>query len=189
MARAGEIIENPVTGERIIFHKTARDTHGKAVLIETLLQPKAFVAAAHLHPRQEERFEIVEGLVGFRIGRRKFVARSGQRLTVAARTPHRFWNAGDGQARFFCEIRPALCFEALIETMFSLAVDGRTTRRGMPNALQLAVIARAYFDTVRLPFLPTFVQSMGLAVGAPLGRLLGYGATYVPAGESLPASA
>lgn len=179
LVRAGDILENPVTGERIIFHKTARDTRGKAVLIETVLQPKARVAAVHLHPRQEECFEIVGGSVGFRIGRRKFVARSGQRLTVAARMPHRFWNAGHGPARFFCEIRPALGFETLIETMFSLAVDGRTNRRGMPNPLQLAVIAGAHFDIVRLPFPPAFVQRMGLALGVPLGRLLGYRATYV----------
>jgi hypothetical protein len=41
------------------------------------------------------------------------------------------------------------------------------------------VIANEHFDTVRLPFPPAFVQRIGLAVGAPLGRLFGYGATYV----------
>jgi hypothetical protein len=43
------------------------------------------------------------------------------------------------------------------------------------------VIARAHFDDVRLPFPPVWMQRMGLALGAPLGRLAGYGATYVPA--------
>jgi hypothetical protein len=33
---------------------------------------------------------------------------------------------------------------------------------------------------VRLPFPPVWMQRMGLAMGAPIGRLLGYGATYVP---------
>jgi hypothetical protein len=51
----------------------------------------------------------------------------------------------------------------------------------MPNPLRLAVIARAHFDDVRLPFPPVWMQRMGLALGAPLGRLAGYGATYVPA--------
>jgi hypothetical protein len=59
-----------------------------------------------------------------------------------------------------------------------VAADGKTSRKGMPNPLRLAVIAKAHFDTVRLPFPPAWMQAAGLALGAPLGRLLGYGATY-----------
>jgi hypothetical protein len=64
--------------------------------------------------------------------------------------------------------------------MFALAADGKTNRKGMPNPLRLAVIAKAHFDTVRLPFPPAWMQAAGLALGSPLGRLLGYGATYEP---------
>jgi mannose-6-phosphate isomerase-like protein (cupin superfamily) len=178
MIKAGHTIENPVTGERIVFRKTSRETNGEAVVIETFVQPNGFVAAAHLHPAQEERFEILRGDVGFRIGREKLVAGPGQRLVVPAGTPHRFWNAGDGVAHFVCEVRPALQFESLLETMFALAAQGRTNRKGMPNPLQLAVIARAHFDTVRLPFPPALLQRIGLALGAPVGRLAGYSPTY-----------
>ena len=75
-------------------------------------------------------------------------------------------------------MRPALQFESLLETMFALAADGKTNRKGMPNPLRLAVIAHAHFDTVRLPFPPTVLQRIGLALGAPVGRLFGYGASY-----------
>jgi hypothetical protein len=50
----------------------------------------------------------------------------------------------------------------------------------MPNPLHLAVIAQAHFDTVRLPFPPAIVQRIGLALGSPLGRVLGYEPVYVP---------
>ena len=50
MIHAGDVIENPVTGERLVFRKTSRDTHGEAVVIETFVKPNGFVAAAHLHP-------------------------------------------------------------------------------------------------------------------------------------------
>jgi hypothetical protein len=50
------------------------------------------------------------------------------------------------------------------------------------------VIANAHFDTVRLPFPPAWMQKAGLALGSPVGRMLGYGATYVPA-EGTPAPA
>jgi quercetin dioxygenase-like cupin family protein len=178
MIKAGDTIENPVTGERIVFRKTSSETNGEAVVIETFVQPNGFVAAAHVHPAQEERFEILRGDVGFRLGREKLVAGPGQRVAVPAGMPHKFWNAGDGVAHFVCEVRPALQFESLLETMFALAAQGRTNRKGMPNPLQLAVIARAHFDTVRLPFPPALLQRIGLALGAPVGRLAGYSPTY-----------
>ena len=146
---------NPVTGERLVFRQTSRETGGEAVVVETYVQPNGFVAAAHVHPSQEERFQVLRGSVGFKVGGRKLVAGPGQRLTVPAGTPHKFWNAGDEVAHFVCEIRPALQFESLVETMFALAAEGKTNRKGMPmNPFRLAVIAKAHFDTVRLPFPP-----------------------------------
>ncbi len=87
-------------------------------------------------------------------------------------------------------MRPALQFEALLETMFALAADGKTNRKGMPNPLRLAVIARHHFDDVRLPFPPVWLQRLGLALGAPVGRALGYRASYAPseARDGVPAA-
>jgi hypothetical protein len=154
------------------------------------VKPNGFVAAAHVHPHQEERFQVLKGSVGFRRGREKLVAGPGERLTVPAGTPHKFWNEGDEEAHFVCEIRPALQFEQLIETMYGLAAEGKTNRKGMPNPLRLAVIARHHFEDVRLPFPPVWMQRIGLAMGAPLGRLFGYRATYVPSagGSTVPAT-
>jgi mannose-6-phosphate isomerase-like protein (cupin superfamily) len=186
---AGDTIENPVTGERIVFRKTSRETGGQAVVIECFVKADGAVAAAHVHPSQEERFEVLSGTAGFRLGREKLVAGPGERVTVPAGTTHKFWNAGDDELHFVCEVRPALQFEQLLETMFALAADGRTNKKGMPNPLRLAVIANAHFDTVRLPFPPAWMQRAGLALGAPIGRLLGYGATYVAAPGTLVAEA
>ncbi len=190
MIRAGDTIENPVTGERLVFRKTSLETGGEAVVVETFVQPHGAVAAAHVHPSQEERFEVLRGTLGFKIDGKKITAGPGQRLTVPAGTPHKFWNAGDDEAHFVCEVRPALQFESLIETMFNLAADGKTNKKGMPNPLRLAVIANAHFDTVQLPFPPALIQKLGLAMGAPLGRMVGYQPTYVgAAGEVAPATA
>ncbi|HEY6778291.1 MAG TPA: cupin domain-containing protein [Thermoleophilaceae bacterium] len=179
MIRKGDRLENPVTGEILIFRRTSRETDGESVLVETIVRPDGFVASAHLHPHQTERFEVLEGRLGLRAGDRELVAEPGEVVTVEPGTPHRFWNAGETEARFLCEVSPALEFESLIETMFSLAADGKTNRKGMPNPLRLAVIARSHFDTVRLPFPPAWLQRLGLAMGAPLGRLLGYRPTSV----------
>jgi quercetin dioxygenase-like cupin family protein len=189
MVRTGDTIENPVTGERITFLATSADTDGESVVIETVVQPHGFVAAGHVHPFQSERFTVAAGRLGLKVGRRTMTLGPGQTATVEAGTAHQFWNVGDDQARFVCEVSPALQFESLLETMFALARDGKTGRKGMPNPLRLAVIAKAHFDTVRLPFPPAWAQRAGLAVAAPLGRLVGYRATYaphlIPAGATL----
>jgi quercetin dioxygenase-like cupin family protein len=189
MIHTGDTIENPVTGERVTFLATAADTDGEAVVIETIVQPDGFVAAAHVHPSQSERFAVAAGKLGLRIGRKAITLAPGEVATVSAGTPHRFWNAGRDPVRFACEVRPALQFESLLETMFALAADGKTGRKGMPNPLRLAVIAKAHFDTVRLPFPPASLQKAGLALGAPIGRLFGYRPTYTSAASSPAAAA
>jgi quercetin dioxygenase-like cupin family protein len=174
MIQSGDVLENPVTGEVLIFHRTSAASGGDAVLVETIVQPDGFVAVAHVHPHQTERFEVTAGLLGLRVGDDEILAEPGDVAVVPPGTPHRFWNAADEETRFLCEVRPALRFESLIETMFTLAAEGKTSRRGLPNPLRLAVIANAHFDTVRLPFPPVAVQRAALAMGAPLGRMLGY---------------
>jgi quercetin dioxygenase-like cupin family protein len=174
MIRPGDRLENPITGEVLVFHRTSAETDGESVLVETIVRPRGFVAAAHVHPYQTERFEVLAGTLGLRVGDTELNAKPGDVAVVPAGTPHRFWNAGATEARFLCEVRPALQFESLIQTMFTLAAEGRTNRKGMPNPLRLAVIARAHFDTVRLPFPPAILQRAALAIGAPLGRALGY---------------
>ena len=67
--------------------------------------------------------------------------------------------------------------------MFGLAADGETSKKGMPNPLRLAVIARHHFDDVRLPGIPHVLQRAALAMGGPVGRALGYPPAYEPTGE------
>jgi quercetin dioxygenase-like cupin family protein len=188
MIRKGDTIRNPVTGERVTFLETAAETDGEAVVIDTRVAPDGFVVAAHVHPFQSERFEILAGNAEFRVGKEKVTAGPGDVVMVEPGMPHRFRNADDDELRFVTEVRPALGFETFLETMFALAADGKTSKKGLPNPLRLAVIMRDHFDLVRLPFPPAFLQKTGLVLGAPIGRLLGYRPTYIRA-SARPATA
>ena len=137
MIRSGDTIHNPVTGERITFHATSADTNGEAVVIECTVKPDGFVAAAHVHPSQTERFNVIDGRLGMKVGRKKLLLERGDVAEVEPGTPHKFWNMGDEEVRFVCEVRPALQFESLLETMFALAEDGKTNKKGMPNPFRL----------------------------------------------------
>jgi quercetin dioxygenase-like cupin family protein len=100
------------------------------VLVETILRPGATVAAADSHPYQSESFHVLDGRVGMKVGRETLELGPGESVTVLPRTAHKFWNAGDGETRFTCEVRPAGAFEQLIQTMFSLAAEGKTSKKG-----------------------------------------------------------
>jgi mannose-6-phosphate isomerase-like protein (cupin superfamily) len=174
MFTSGQTIENPVTREEILFVETASETGGACVVVETLVRPGGAVATRHIHPHQSEHFEVLDGEVEFRVGRGRVTLSAGEAVTVPAGTPHAFRNIGETDARFRAEVRPAMHFEELLAAMFALAEDGRTNERGMPNMLQLAVIADAYADTIRVRFPPAFIQRIGLALVAPMARRLGY---------------
>src|SRR6187401_2060372 len=103
MIRAGDSIENPVTGERLVFRKTSAETDGASVLFECFVKPSGFVAAAHVHPYQHERFQILEGSVTFRLNGQEVTAGPGDCIRIPPGMKHQFWNAGDAEVRFACE--------------------------------------------------------------------------------------
>ena len=178
MIHTGDTLYNPVTKERMTFLKTAAETDGEYTLIELRAEPGAVVAAAHVHPAQTETFEILAGRFAATVDGETVEAGAGETLAIAPGQAHKWWNAAEDELVFRCEVRPALKFESLIETMFSLAADGKTSKKGMPNPLRLAVIANAHIDDVALPKIPVRMQKLALAAAAPLGRLLGFRATY-----------
>ena len=181
MIRAGDTLVNPVTGERLVWELTAHDTDGEYTVFDTYVEPGGAVASAHVHPYQTEIFTVLEGRLGVKRGREKLELGAGEVALIDPGTPHGFWNAGEETLRFRAEVRPALQFESLIETMFGLAVDGKTNRKGMPGPLRLAVVANHHFDVVRLPVVPQWLQKAALVPGALLGRAVGYRPTYEPA--------
>ena len=94
MIRTGDVIHNSITGETIRFVETAADTDGERVVIDVLVEPNGVVAAAHLHPYQSERFEVVEGELTMKVGGETLELGPGESVTVEPGTAHKFWNAG-----------------------------------------------------------------------------------------------
>jgi quercetin dioxygenase-like cupin family protein len=167
MAHIGQSIENPVSGERIVFQRTGASTGGRLLAFELFLSPRGHVPASHVHPLQEERFTVVGGRLRFRKGLRSIVAGPGETVAVPPGTVHRFANAGEGVARVQVEVRPALRMEELLETSADLAREGRTLPNGMPLPLDLALFLREFHRELRVPLVP---PSLVQAALAPLAR-------------------
>ncbi len=175
MAFTGQVLDNPVSGERFIFSDTAADTGGELLAVEFVVAPDGYVPGGHVHPVQEERFEVVSGRMRFKKGRKTVLAEPGDTLIVPPGTYHRFANAGDSPAVIRVEVRPALKMEQLWETTVALAAEGRTLPSGLPRPLDLALFMREFEQEVQPPFAPGLVRAATaplawLAVRRGLGR-------------------
>lgn len=186
MAKSGDVIEHPVTGERVVWRTVAADSGGALLELELFAQPGGFVAAAHVHPKQEERFEVVSGTLAMLVDGEERTLGAGDVAVVPAGQPHAWWNAGPDEVRIRGEIRPALRTEHFFETFFALGRDGKTNRNGLPNPLQLAVLMREYEDEMRLARPPFAIQRLIFAPLAFIGRALGYRSHYPDPSASAP---
>ena len=88
MARKGDTVEHPVTGERITFLETSRQTDGEYATFELRVLPHGFVAAPHVHPHAEESFEIRSGTFTFVVDGEERQVRAGDGATVPAGAAH-----------------------------------------------------------------------------------------------------
>jgi quercetin dioxygenase-like cupin family protein len=170
----GQTLANPVTGERFTFTATASTTGGELLAFDFALRPGGAVPIPHVHPVQTERFEVVEGLMRFRVGLRTRLAGPGDVVEVASGVMHSFANAGEEEARLRVEVRPALAMEEMFAEVVAMARAGRMTARGLPrNLLDLAVLARRYDQEAHAPLLGVGVQRALLAPLVAAARLRG----------------
>ena len=73
MARSGEVIQNPVTGETVTFLETAGETNGRLLRLE--MKAERASVSAHQHPRIAERWDLNTKTVYAMIERGELAAR------------------------------------------------------------------------------------------------------------------
>ena len=189
MAKAGQIIEHPITGEIITFLKTARDTHGELLQMDFVCKPNRARLVPHLHEVQEERFEVISGRLAVRIGGPKQIQilLPGQSAVVPPGAVHAWWNDGDEDMHCILEIRPALKSEIAFEATFGLAQDGKVNHQGIPkNIWELALLAdlsKSYF-----PGVPVALQKILFKGFSGLAKWRGYSPDFPQYSEPLTGS-
>lgn len=178
MSKSGDLFENPVTGEFGYVRLGTQETNGELIVSDLRVRPGGAVLGAHIHPTIDERFTVLNGKIGYMLGDQKGILQAGDSADLPLGIPHDWWNAGDEEARVIVEIRPAERFEQMTRTLFSLAQEGKTNKKGVPNPLQMAVIAKEFEDIVQFLSPPLWIQRLLFGILAPLGRLFGYSAIY-----------
>ena len=110
MAKAGDQIVNPRTGQRMKFLKTGQDTNNELLQIECFSPPGGVKEPEHIHPFQDSRTEILSGSLLFMVTgkERRVNAGAGEVISIPRNVPHFFWNGSDQEAHYIQEFRPAL---------------------------------------------------------------------------------
>src|SRR4051812_43195773 len=122
MPRPNQRIVNPITGERIVFRRTTRETDGQCLLFEVELRPGGVIAGAPHHHPHEERFHVTQGrLAGWIAGQGTLSKVTGERFTVPSGVDHFICNGALGTTRASVEARPGGDFDRLLETAFEFS--------------------------------------------------------------------
>jgi quercetin dioxygenase-like cupin family protein len=148
------VIDNPVSGERIVIRRRADETGGALLAWDLFLARGGRVPGTHAHPEQEERFTMLGGVMRFRVRGRVTILKTGETLTVPAGTVHSFANAGRDPAHVAVETRPALEMQALLETAAAMAREQHAAGRLLPRLVDIVLFMRDFEREVRAPYLP-----------------------------------
>jgi quercetin dioxygenase-like cupin family protein len=116
MAHAGQELQGP-DGFRLKLVRTGEDV----LEMEATYPGNGVFPPEHLHPRQAERFEVLEGTVKARIAGEERRYGTGETFDVPAGTPHQM--AADEPSRLRWEVRPALRTAEFFERLYRGDID------------------------------------------------------------------
>ena len=166
-ARSGHSFETP-TGESFRLIRGPLETGGEFSEAHFDLVPGGHAARAHIHPHQEERFEVLSGSLTALVGDEERVVSPGETLVVPPGTPHQPFNRGDVEMRSIARITPAGKLGLFFGQMSGL--DFR------PGFLQMMLFVQAY-DAYPASPPPAVMRAMSFLL-APTARLVGYRSFY-----------
>ncbi|MGA8218413.1 MAG: cupin domain-containing protein [Solirubrobacterales bacterium] len=115
MAHEGQEIEG-FGGMKLLLVRTGDETGGELLEMEASYTGEAGMPPEHLHPKQVERFEVLEGAMRTIIDGEERVYAQGEAFEVPAGTPHQM--AAEGPTRTRWEVRPALRTAEFFERLY-----------------------------------------------------------------------
>jgi hypothetical protein len=171
-------IVNPASQERFVF-LSPPDAAPEDPFVMYRYQLPGGVVPEHIHPAQEEIFEVLEGEMTFIIQGRTSTHHPGETVIVPPGVRHALKNLGTSESKARVTLDPGFDARSFFEIFSALAREGKTVRHGVPrNLLTRAVIARRYRREIALAFPPVALQQLFAAPAAALGRRLGHTPYY-----------
>jgi mannose-6-phosphate isomerase-like protein (cupin superfamily) len=147
------------------FVQTAAETAGAAHVQEARYAPHSPPPPYHCHPKQTERFTIVQGSLVFRVDGEDRILNDGDRIDIPAGAFHSVQNPHAAPALVIWETRPALR-----TAEFFIAMNRAARGRARPRLAEAAAILSEYRDVFRLATPPPLVQRILFGCLAPFAR-------------------
>ena len=159
-------VRDPVHRARYSFQPD-----GENLIVDCWIEPGGKLPE-HLHPRQEERWSVVEGQIRFGLGdTKRVIGPADGEMVVAPGTKHSLESVGDEETHMRCVALPALGLQSFLEESAAAAQEGLFMRGGVPRNLRgarwAARFLKRYRADVVMSFPPRPVQA---AMVALLGR-------------------
>ena len=169
--RLEETIEAPAMGQRITCLSSTVSTGGELLRLNFWMRGDASPPPLHVHPRQEERIEVLSGSVLSLSGGVRRVLGPGGTISTPPGEPHTVGPAGEDAVEMIVEFRPALGFERFAERTFALDRAGHLNAKGRGSPLRLAT-ARPHEAEFFVPRVPVGLQRATLRALDRLGQRL-----------------
>lgn len=161
----------PIFKTRAIVVKSAIEKMKDPVIMIAEIGPRESGPPMHIHPHQQETYEVLEGEVEFMLHNTRKVLKKGENIEIPANTPHTFKNITDNWLKMQDTHIPALTFEEMMRELHGLVQAGKI--KGFSNfksLLYLSMLWVKHKDLQRSIKPPFFVMKFMAAIG----RLLGY---------------
>jgi quercetin dioxygenase-like cupin family protein len=117
LAQSGDVLTNPHTGQTIRFLEISPEL----LVMESSYRAGGAPAPSHLHPAQDEHFEVLEGAVRATVDGEERIVERGDVLDIPAGTAHDFGGHPEQDGKVRWEVRPALRTAEFFEMTFGLA--------------------------------------------------------------------
>jgi len=158
MLQPGAVLDLAPLGVQIELRRTAAQTGGELLEADVVGRPRGFLAQSHVHPRQEERLEVLDGGLELVVGGVRHVLGPGEAMAVPPGTPHRQRAAGAGAGRVRVQQRPAGDSEQFLQRLADLSARGGFLPGGIPRPVAAAELVRDFGASGHAAFPPLPVQ-------------------------------
>jgi quercetin dioxygenase-like cupin family protein len=122
-----------VLGIPMVIRIHGRDTAGTVSAVESH-DLEGGGPPLHIHHREDETFQILEGDYEWTVGGRTFIARKGDTIFAPRGIPHTYRYLGKAPGRLMCVITPA-GFERFFEDIIALTPQ---QQQEIPRVLEIA---------------------------------------------------
>jgi quercetin dioxygenase-like cupin family protein len=123
-------------------------TSPEALEVEASYRPEGAPPPAHLHPAQDERFEVLEGTMRARVDGEERELPAGATLEVPRGAVHQMWNAGEEPARVSWVTTPAGRTAEWFRVLDGLFGEDGDRAAGRP--VDFGALLEEYSDVFRL---------------------------------------